>query len=304
MILVYGTVCLDRINRVPHLPAPGRYVEVSERIESAGGEALNTAVALVRLGEQPELISNSLGSGPDARDLASKVTALGIKEFHAPPGTHDVPVCEIYVTPDGERTMFGFGFAEMENRSDPRMVLPPGPNLTTVDSNHGRAGLERIRLAREAGHVVYAMDLAIESRTLSVQDFWQTGAGQAGGPGQTLANLDAVAKRAENYGVTAIITDGSRGCFVARPGQSGLHLPAFSGIEVRDTTGAGDAFRAGVLYGLLRSWGLGQCLLLGAAVGALNCRGEGAVAGLPSLEEAEELIAGNPAVSEAHLRLE
>ncbi len=56
----------------------------------------------------------------------------------------------------------------------------------------------------------------------------------------------------------------------------------------RDTTGAGDAFRGGFLYGLLNGADIESSLKLGNAVGALKCRSLGARAGLPSRSELDE----------------
>ena len=58
----------------------------------------------------------------------------------------------------------------------------------------------------------------------------------------------------------------------------------------RDTTGAGDAFHAGFIYGMLRGENLEECLKLGNAVAALKCRSLGARAALPTTEELEAFI--------------
>ncbi len=63
----------------------------------------------------------------------------------------------------------------------------------------------------------------------------------------------------------------------------------------RDTTGAGDAFRGGFLYGLLRGEDIETSLHLGNAVAALNCRSLGARSGLPSAGELNEYLASGPA---------
>lgn len=61
----------------------------------------------------------------------------------------------------------------------------------------------------------------------------------------------------------------------------------------RDTTGAGDAFHAGFIYGLLRERDaqVEDCLRYGCAVAALKCRKLGARAGLPTREELEDFCA-------------
>jgi sulfofructose kinase len=59
----------------------------------------------------------------------------------------------------------------------------------------------------------------------------------------------------------------------------------------RDTTGAGDAFHAGFLYGLLQGEEIESCLTLGAAVAALKCRDLGARAALPTAPELNQFLA-------------
>jgi len=62
-----------------------------------------------------------------------------------------------------------------------------------------------------------------------------------------------------------------------------------------DTTGAGDAFRGGFLYGLLRGEDIETSLHLGNAVAALNCRSLGARSGLPTAGELNEYLTSGPA---------
>lgn len=67
--------------------------------------------------------------------------------------------------------------------------------------------------------------------------------------------------------------------------------------EIKDTTGAGDAFAAGVLYGLLSDKGLRDCGLLGESMARFCIRGIGARAGLPSLPalaHSYQEVAGSP----------
>ena len=65
-----------------------------------------------------------------------------------------------------------------------------------------------------------------------------------------------------------------------------LESPAFAVPGgCRDTTGAGDAFHAGFIYGMLAGEDLETCLKLSNAVAALKCRDLGARTALPSRAE-------------------
>jgi sugar/nucleoside kinase (ribokinase family) len=72
---------------------------------------------------------------------------------------------------------------------------------------------------------------------------------------------------------------------LARSGDAVAESSAL-GVEVVDTTGAGDAFNAGFIAGRVRGENLGACLGLAVACGSLSVRALG-VDGQPTLEEAE-----------------
>jgi sugar/nucleoside kinase (ribokinase family) len=56
-------------------------------------------------------------------------------------------------------------------------------------------------------------------------------------------------------------------------------------VSVVDATGAGDAFRAGLLYGLTNKFELQRCVCMGAAAGSLKVGHLGAATTLPALSE-------------------
>lgn len=81
---------------------------------------------------------------------------------------------------------------------------------------------------------------------------------------------------------------GGKGCYVATR-EEGFHVPPYR-VEVVDSTGAGDAFVAGFLCGVVKGLGLRECAEMGNAVGALCVRGVGTTEALPGLKEVEELM--------------
>jgi sugar/nucleoside kinase (ribokinase family) len=58
----------------------------------------------------------------------------------------------------------------------------------------------------------------------------------------------------------------------------------------KDTTGAGDAFRVGFLYGLLKGETVETAAKMANAVAALKCRALGARTALPNIDELSELL--------------
>jgi sulfofructose kinase len=68
------------------------------------------------------------------------------------------------------------------------------------------------------------------------------------------------------------------------------YAPAFC-VQPVDTTGAGDIFHAGFIYGLLQGWPLQRQLDFACAAAALNCTAVGARGGIQSVENIERLMA-------------
>lgn len=90
--------------------------------------------------------------------------------------------------------------------------------------------------------------------------------------------------------VTAM-TRGSRGA-VAFDGKQIHDSPGFS-VEIVDTTGAGDVFHAGFIFGVLHDFGLARTLRFANAFAALSCRRLGGRSGLCRREDVETLMASN-----------
>lgn len=76
---------------------------------------------------------------------------------------------------------------------------------------------------------------------------------------------------------------------VARRGTETVRAASLP-IAVVDTTGAGDSFDAGFIYGYLAQWDLPRMLRLGCVCGALSTRAAGGTAAQPTLAEALEVL--------------
>jgi len=68
-----------------------------------------------------------------------------------------------------------------------------------------------------------------------------------------------------------------------------IRMPAFT-VEAVDTTGAGDVFHAGYIYGLLQGWDLERVLRFASAMAALTCKRVGGRTGAPGLGEVAEFL--------------
>lgn len=81
---------------------------------------------------------------------------------------------------------------------------------------------------------------------------------------------------------------GARGATARRAGETASAVPPH--VSVVDTTGAGDSFDAGFVYGSLSGWSLERTLRLACACGALSTRAAGGTPAQPTLEEALESL--------------
>jgi sulfofructose kinase len=80
---------------------------------------------------------------------------------------------------------------------------------------------------------------------------------------------------------------------LAWDGQKFHYVPAFQ-VGVLDTTGAGDAFHAGFIYGFLQGWPTTRTLEFACAAAALNCTAIGARGGIQPVQHIESLMANGP----------
>jgi len=94
---------------------------------------------------------------------------------------------------------------------------------------------------------------------------------------------------ASGLGATVVtVTRGAQGSLTWSGGEF-FAVPACA-VEVVDTTGAGDVFHGGYLYGVLQEWKLHKTVTFASVVAALSCRGMGGRAGIPTLDEAVRVM--------------
>jgi len=87
-----------------------------------------------------------------------------------------------------------------------------------------------------------------------------------------------------------VITRGSSGCITKRGSQI-IETPPYH-VDTVDESGAGDAFTAGLVAGLLQGWELERTLCFAAAVGASCTRALGCSAGVFNFDEALAFLEG------------
>jgi sugar/nucleoside kinase (ribokinase family) len=162
-----------------------------------------------------------------------------------------------------------------------------------LDGHDVVASIAAAKLARKAG-VLTVLDIdnaypGFEG-LLPLIDFIICSSGFTGrvtGEADLRAGLRKLAQSSGSAFVAA--TTGREGALAYFRGRY-IHSPAFA-VDCKDTTGAGDAFHGGFIYGLLAGFSVEETLRFANAVAALNCRSVGARTALPALAEVNALLA-------------
>ncbi len=289
-VLSYGTIGIDTILRVPYLPTPGRGAHAREETEHLGGKAANVAVHLAHWGLKVAISGTAIGDdwvGERLDAILAQHPNISTRYLRRIAGLKSM-YCRILVTPDGDRTIIGVHVDE-NPQTPPTPEMIADARLLTLDLYGGAERVEAARLAVQAGRPVVVGDVrspehpvlpyttvaiasAAEVRsdhpTMTLEDFAQ--AVQTAGARQVIITDGP-------HDVLAFDTDGS--CTAVTPPQ----------VAVVDTTGAGDAFRAGVVYGVLAGWPLVECAALGTAAGAIKVGRSGAASQPAHLSEVQAL---------------
>lgn len=103
---------------------------------------------------------------------------------------------------------------------------------------------------------------------------------------------EKVIRQMETFGAKAVtITLGEKGSITLSDNKI-FTTPAFT-VDVVDTTGAGDVFHGGYIYGLLQKWDIMEVVRFASAFAALKCRKLGGREGIPELKETMDFLNGS-----------
>ena len=299
MVLVFGTICIDCIRRISSLPKKGGYCAVEDQTELLGGEAANTACYLTMWRQEVSLAGNAIGAGIESENLRLKLLEKGL-DVHLLQRVGTTPVCDVYVTPDGDRTMFGYGFHHEANHT-PFDALPfQAGNWFTADPNIPNASRLAAKIAHTRKMNLYLMDFSRDNEIIPKGAICQYGTDSVGERGNCEVNLKWVAAWTAKHNCISILTDGGLGLYLAEPEKTSRFFPAFPPVAVVDSTGAGDAFRAGTIHGLIQGKDLIHSIRFGAAAASLKVAHLGATENVPSLIEVESWINAHPEIAQAY----
>ena len=294
-ILCIGIPVRDLTFRVEAVPARGSKSNATHLAEICGGNALNAAIAMARLGGRVAF------AGPmgDARELSSgfilqQMAQEGIDTAHIvrmPEVT--TPVSAIMIEPSGERTLTIY--------RDPRLwsvqlpdaeALLAGCEALLIESRCGAFCIGLCEEARRRGTpVIVGVD-----RAMSLQDGLLTAASHllfASEQVQQTAGITddggALKRLAKLTPAFLAATRGPHGTIWLNEAGELEQTAAFP-VQAVDTLGAGDVFHGAFTLRLAEGQGVREALRFAAAAAALKCTRHGGGQAAPQRLEVEELL--------------
>lgn len=307
-ILCIGDMCADIFaSPLARLPNPGELSLTNEIAVYPGGNALNTAIALRRLG-LPAAIAGSVGDDDLGSLLLDQLMSLGLDTRGVRREPQGQTATTIIIRTEGEdrRFIHALGVAADFTGEHVSADLLPDNGIVLVggylklgawddealasllEQAHQRkccnvlnvciaqdSGVDVSRAVRLLEHVDLFVPNEDEARILTDET---SHAGQA----KTLRQAGAS---------TVIITRGNKGLY-AEDSRQRIEMGVFD-VPLVDPSGCGDCFTAGLLAALDRGWELVQILEFASAAGALGASALGCTNGVPSFTEVEQFVKQN-----------
>jgi adenosine kinase len=295
-ILVTGSIAYDTIMVFPdrfknHLLADQLHILnvcflTPEMRREYGGTAGNIAYNLKLLGEDSVLMATV---GEDISPYLERLRRLGIsdKALKRIPGQF---TAQAFITTDlDDNQITAFHPGAMNFSHENRVTRDIGSRIAIIGPDGKEGMMQHARQAAESGMQVLfdpgqglpmfngeeLNDFIEHADYVAVNDY--EGKMLAERTGQSLENI---AQR-----VTALVyTMGSKGSVILTKGQR-HEIPCVEAEKVVDPTGCGDAYRAGLLYGLAHGWDWPSTGKLGSLMGSIKIASRGAQNHAPSRDE-------------------
>jgi sugar/nucleoside kinase (ribokinase family) len=292
-VYVYGMTVLSTIHQLKgRFPDSDSYQEIQQTFVMPGGEAANCAVVLRNLGVSVMLDGCYLGDQTETallQYLVSRgVDCSKLKRRADFPGWRDIVFC------DGEsRTVFGW-FVDYLFGGE-TLWTPPcedaiqASRCVALDPFFGAesARVADLCVKHEKDYVTidcrWEEQIAQQARAVvcSQEFLYREYAGQ---PAETVLDRYQAACRG-----LVIFTFGSRPILYGSPTTARARLAPYQ-VAVVDTLGAGDTFRAGVVYGLLQALAEPDVVRFASACAAVACTRSPSVREAPALGEITALM--------------
>ena len=306
MIVVFGSINVDLVCRVPAIARPGETVLARGYETLHGGKGANQAVAAARAGGGlPVSMCGRVGDDGFGHAARANLAREGIDVTGVVAGPDPTGCAFIAVDPGGENAITVASGANASLRATDlthvfgmgdvlvlQMEVPFGEAL--VVARRARAGGARVlwnfapalpELDRAA-----CLSLLAASDVLVVNEHEARAAAALIGPENKSAENAATALSAA--GADVVLTRGARGAVLARARAIEAEAGA-AAVQVVDTTGAGDTFVGALAICMAEGRDLADGLARSCLAASLACRAAGAQAGMPSRIELDRAQSGS-----------
>jgi sulfofructose kinase len=290
-VIGLGQACVDYLGRVPLFPEEDGKMELLDLHRQCGGPASTALVTLSRLGIACSFLG-SVSDDPFGAEIVQSLDDEGVDSSHLRvlPGYSSQFAFIAVSRHNGNRTIFWHrGTVPHLKKDEVDLSSFSKAGFLHLDGLMIEASLEAVRQARSMGLTVVldagtmrdgSLDLASQVDVLIASArFADPLVGRDAKPEKA---LDALCRLGPK---TVIITLGPEGS-VGWSGNDIVLQKAFP-VQAVDTTGAGDVYHGGYLYGLIHEWPMPACMRFASAVAALKCKEIGARKGIPTLNEVQ-----------------
>jgi sugar/nucleoside kinase (ribokinase family) len=294
-VVGFGLNAVDHLVTVPRYPSFNTKTRLIEHQQLAGGQVSSAMVGAQRLGLRTSYIGK-VGDDYEGRLLIDSLRAEGVEcdGVMVAPGARTQSGVIIIERMSGERTILWHH--DDRTRVSPaelrREAITRGAILH-LDGYDTEAAITAARWAREAGMpVTIDLDTVYKGieQLLPLVDFLIMSQGLATELSGVMDERESLKQLNGRFGCYLVaMTQGARGALAYVEGNF-IASPAFRPPVCRDTTGAGDAFRAGFIYGLAKGLSIEETMRTANGVAALKCRELGARAGLPAEDELRRFL--------------
>jgi ribokinase len=299
--IVFGSLNMDLVSRVPRLPHPGETILGSSFVETPGGKGANQAVALAKLGIPTQMIGR-VGGDDFGRSLIAGLQTVGISTngILVDQSTHS-GVAVITVAESGENQIIGIfganGNVDVSDVERLRSALATAKLLLL----QLEIPLSTVQLAAQVAHEI-GVTVILDPAPVQNPDMRaiypfvdilvpnEVEAGQLVGfeVKDQVTAAQAATKLQQQGAKTVIVKLGVQGAYCQTPTES-LFVPAFT-IEAIDTVACGDAFAGGLAAGILADLPMAEAIRWGNAAGALAATKRGAQVAMADRTEFEHFL--------------
>ena len=300
-VFVYGDVNIDLVvPGVETLPDPGTEVDVPVMETFVGGGAALFALGIAKLGLTP-VFQGSVGRDMYGVYIRNLFRALGVDDTLLSDHETKKTGISISFTTERDRCFLTYrGTNEGLSLKNMDLDMLPGARHVHVTGYEGLPNhaeyLDVLKKIRAMGDVTVSFDVGWDGSGV-----WYEGIFELLPMIDVLfmneteclhytraADVEEGAKRLAESAGMAVIKLGKRGAMAVKDGEV-WHMPGYR-VTAVDTTGAGDSFNAGFVYGYLRGLPMEDCLRCGNGCGALSVTKLGGNTGFPTRAELENWI--------------